>query len=94
MYIIVCCAYELVCLGADVHRYAEVRLPGVLHFFKDASSAAAVKLSTKTTDNFYAPLDLRLVVNFITPIKKGDNVQLDLELTDNTIKLRQAMIVS
>ncbi len=67
-------------------RYAEVRVPGILHFFKDAASAA--KAGGSAVDAFYKPLDLRLVVNFITPVKKGENVQLDLELTDDIVKIR------
>jgi hypothetical protein len=77
--------------------YAEVRTPGYLCFFKDQNTALITSNSAAAaarSDAFFAPLDLRLVVNFTTPVKKGDSVQLDLELAEDTVKLKSVDLFS
>lgn len=77
-------------------HYAEVRRPGILCFFKDATAAAA---ATNDRNTFFtsdpacqASVDLRLIINFVTPPKKekkkDDVFQLDLELSDEVVKMR------
>jgi hypothetical protein len=70
--------------------YAQVVHPGFLCFFKDqaAATSATTMPARGGADTFFTPLDLRLVLNFITPVKKGENLQLDLELSEEVIKLR------
>lgn len=69
----------------NIRSYAEVRPPGYLCFFKDQSSS---RQNGVEKDPFYAPLDLRLVINFETPVKSGENVQLNLDVEKEKIKLK------
>lgn len=77
------------------YRYAEVRSPGFLHFYKDKRSADANRVNTITGSNIgnsanvHEVLDLRLVMDFkVHDRKNKDNVGLDLELADETIRLK------
>lgn len=76
-------------------RYAEIRSPGFLHFYKDKRSADANRLNTITGSNIsnsanvHDVLDLRLVMDFkVHDRKNKENVGLDLELADETLRLK------
>jgi hypothetical protein len=75
-----------------VHSYAEVRTPGFLHFYKDKRTADAHRYSadgSRSTDPQATVIDLRLVNDFKVPDRRNkDNLELDLEMGDETIKLK------
>lgn len=75
--------------------YAEVRSPGFLHFYKDKRTADSNRVNTITGSSISSSvsvhdvLDLRLVMDFkVHDRKNKENVGLDLELADETIRLK------
>jgi hypothetical protein len=77
--------------------YAEVRSPGILCFFKDVSASKQiperVTLAQLQADpNCQACVNLRTIINFLTPPKKEkggkESFTLELELADESIKVR------
>ncbi len=71
--------------------YAEMRAPGYLHFYKDKAAADKNRLndpSHSNDPNVYI-LNVKLIVDFKIPEKRSkEQVELDLELGDDTIKLK------
>lgn len=80
-----------------VLRYGEIRGPGVLYLFKDEHAALMlphINSSNSNNSSILASIDLRDVEAFTVPEKKGKETtnQLDLELSDETVKLKYANI--
>lgn len=70
-----------------------------MHFYKDKRAADANRMNTITGSNIsnsanvHEVLDLRLVMDFkVHDRKNKENVGLDLELADETIRLKYVVI--
>lgn len=61
--------------------YCDIRDCGELYFFKDKNSS---NLKTNSTDI----INLKLIVDFVLPVKKSSGFYLDLELSDRTVHLK------
>ncbi len=72
--------------------YGEVRSPGYLHLCKDRRAADTARNNgdpSRNPDPSALVIDLRLVMDFGIPDKKTkDNLELDLQLSDDTIRLK------
>lgn len=71
--------------------YGEIRSPGFLHLYKDRKTADQNRFTepSKSSDSQATVVDLRAIVDFKIADKKGkEAVELDLELGDETIRLR------
>eukprot|EP01038_Epipyxis_sp_PR26KG_P013392 gene13392-17956_t len=71
--------------------YGIVKSPGFLQIYKDKKSSAVDNSATPGTsaDGSTIIIDLRLVVGFKVPVKKNkDDLELDIELADETTKIR------
>ncbi len=76
--------------------YAEVRSPGYLHFYKDKAAADKNRTNepSRSNDPNVYILNLKLIVDFKVPEKRSkENLELDLELGDDTIKLKYDLLV-
>jgi hypothetical protein len=71
--------------------YAEVRSPGYLHIYKDKATADANRFMepARSSDPTATVVDLRIINRFYIPERKNkDNTELDIELSDETIRLK------